>query len=102
VVFSGWPDGPDPILVQSRSPGAVYTMSFATEYKLTRSVSDRFVSGADGFHAAGPRTACGDPQRATVCGGAGQSPIGEPGVVVMNGPSPCGDFTVAPASVRIV
>jgi uncharacterized repeat protein (TIGR02543 family) len=54
-VFAGWVDGPT---ANTRTitalPGAVYTLNFNTEHRLTRSVSGAgTVSGADGFYAVG-------------------------------------------------
>lgn len=54
-VFSKWADGPvSSTRVLTASPGAVYTIVMAVEYRLTRSVSGSgSVSGTDGFYSAG-------------------------------------------------
>ena len=105
--FSKWADGPTGAArVITASPGAVYTIVIAVEYRLTRSISGSgSISGSDGWYAAGstlPLTASPTPgHQFTGWSGAG-SGTANPLSVVMNGPKTViANFTPVASGVRI-
>lgn len=106
-VFQGWTDGYSasarPI---TASPGAVYAVSMAVEYWLTRAASGPgTVSGADGFYAAGSTLQLGAAAAAgyQFAGWIGSvNGAANPLSLVMNGPKTVtAHFTSAAVSVRI-
>ena len=106
-LFSHWADGPaSPARSVVASPGAVYSIVMAAEYRLTRLVSGPgTVSGADGFYASGSTvTVTASANGGNVFTGWSGAAAGavNPLGVVMNGPKTItANFAAATTGVRI-
>ena len=105
--FSKWADGPTgAVRGITASPGAVYTIVIAVDYRLTRSISGSgSISGSDGWYAAGSTlqlTASPTPGHQFTSWSGAASGAANPLSVVMNGPKTViANFTPVASGVRI-